>query len=160
MRRMPDPVLFTRAAESPAADLAALATRMVKVMRASPACVGVAAPQVGELVRLFVMDVGGHKKAIVNNGLVVLANPVVLDRTGAEVGREGCLSVPDLTGDVTRSTRIVVSGLDPNTLETRVIEAENFEARVVQHELDHLDGLLFLDRVGHPRHLYGRRRYK
>lgn len=157
---MPDPVLFTPALDISPEAVAGLTVRLVELMRASAACVGVAAPQVGEPVRLFVMDVTGHKKASTNNGLVVMVNPVVEERAGAEVGREGCLSVPDLTGEVSRSTRIVVSGVDPLTRQPRVIRAEDFEARVLQHELDHLDGLLFLDRVRHPRDLYGRRRYR
>ena len=71
----------------------------------------------------------------------MLANPRVVLASGAEVAREGCLSIPDLTANVQRATRIVVEAGD------RVIESEGFEARCLVHELDHLDGLLFLDRV-------------
>lgn len=158
--RLPDPILFTPTAEVDPADVRDLADAMVQLMQAQPACVGVAAPQVGHAVRVFVMDVTGHKKANSCNGLVVLANPIVLERSGSELAREGCLSVPDLTGDVPRWTEIAVEGVDPRDGTTRVIRADAFEARALQHELDHLDGLLFLDRVRTPRALHGRKRYR
>lgn len=105
-------------------------------------CVGLAAPQLGELVRIAVVDVTGHKKATTCNGRLVLVNPRVVRAAGSEVAREGCLSIPHLTANVRRATaiRVVADG----GLE---IESEGFEARCILHELDHLDGLLFLDRV-------------
>lgn len=158
---MPDPVLSRVAAVVDPADPAvvALAEAMVTLMRASARCVGVAAPQVGESLRLFVLDVSGHKMARSQNGLVVLVNPVVVERAGRKVAREGCLSVPDLTGDVPRSTEIVVRGFEPGSGAVRVVEADAFEARALQHELDHLDGLLFVDRVATPEGIYSRRSY-
>lgn len=158
--RLPDPILFSAAEVADPTSVRELAEAMVELMVASPACVGVAAPQVGHSVRLFVLDTTGHKKANSANGLVVMANPVVLERSGSETAREGCLSVPDLTGDVPRSTRIVVSGIDPRTGATVVVDSDAFEARAMQHELDHLDGLLFLDRVRTPRALHGRKKYR
>lgn len=170
VRQVPDPVLSRLALPaghaggppgsglSGLADLADLAQAMVDLMRVSPACVGVAAPQVGVSVRLFVLDVTGHRKARSCHGLVVLVDPWVVERSGSELAREGCLSVPDLTADVARATRIVVAGTDPCTGATRVISADAFEARALQHELDHLDGLLFLDRVTGPAGLHPRRR--
>lgn len=158
--RLPEPILFTPAAEVDPEGVRPLAEAMVRLMAASPACVGVAAPQVGHGVRLFVLDVTGHKKASSCNGLVVLANPVVIERSGMELAREGCLSVPDLTGDVPRWTQMVVRGVDPRDGESKEIRADAFEARALQHELDHLDGLLFLDRVRTPRALHGRKRYR
>jgi peptide deformylase len=123
-----------------------LAADLVDTMRAHPRCVGLAAPQLGALVRMAVVDVTGHPRATSSNGLVVLVNPVLLDADGSDVGREGCLSVPEFTANVRRATRVVVDGLTPNG-EGRRVEAEGFEARCLLHELDHLDGVLFLDRV-------------
>jgi peptide deformylase len=74
-------------------------------------------------------------------------------------GREGCMSVPDLTGDVARATRLVVRGLDAEGSE-RVLQVEGFEARAFQHELDHLDGLLFLDRVTSASAVFARKVYR
>lgn len=162
IRRLPDRVLARSCAEVDPTDLGVyiLAEAMVKLMREQPQCVGVAAPQVGRSVRLFVLDVTAHRKARSQHGLVVLCNPVVVERSGEETAREGCLSVPDLTGDVPRATQIVVSGVEPGSGRTRVIEADAFEARAMQHELDHLDGLLFLDRVRSPSGLHQRKTYR
>lgn len=161
VRRLPDPVLGLRCREVDPRDpgVLAMAEAMVALMRASPACVGVAAPQLGAALRLFVVDVTGHRKAVSEHGLVRLCNPVVVAREGSATAREGCLSVPDLTGDIVRSTSVVVSGLEPGTGRTRVIAADAFEARALQHELDHLDGLLFLDRVRRPGDLHARKTY-
>jgi peptide deformylase len=92
-------------------------------------------------------------------GLVVLTSPELVSASGKEVRREGCLSVPDLTGDVARATEVTVRGLVPGTGAERVIEADAFEARAFQHELDHLQGLLFLDRVAGAHALFPRKRY-
>ena len=109
-------------------------------------CVGLAAPQLDHLVRMVAVDVTGHKKATTQNGLLVLVNPIVVEAEGAEVGREGCLSIPHLTANVRRATTIRVEAQSPDGEELSV-ESEAFEARCLQHEIDHLDGLLFLDRV-------------
>ena len=122
-------------------DVERVGADLVDTMRSFPRCVGIAAPQIGELVRMVAVDVTDHPKATTCHGLLVLANPRVVLASGAEVAREGCLSIPDLTANVRRATRIVVEAGD------RVIESEGFEARCLLHELDHLDGLLFLDRV-------------
>ena len=123
-----------------------VARDLVDTMRGSPRCVGLAAPQLDELVRIAVVDVTDHPKATVSNGLLLLVNPWVVEASGAEVGREGCLSVPDLTANVRRATEIVVEALGQDGAERR-IATEGFEARCLQHEIDHLDGILFLDRV-------------
>jgi peptide deformylase len=115
-------------------------------MRANERCVGLAAPQLGELVRLVVVDVSEHPRATRHHGLLVLVNPAVTRTSGSEVAREGCLSIPELTANVRRATDIVVEGSTPGG-ETVVVEAEGFEARCLLHEIDHLDGILFLDRV-------------
>jgi len=149
------------AVDSDPASRRGLARDLVDTMRASPATVGLAAPQIGELVRSFVLDVSGHPRATSSHGPVVLFDPEleVLDDEGAEVLREGCLSVPDLTANVRRSGRIVVraTGLDTEPL---TLEMEGFEARAAQHELDHLDGLLILDRVRHAGDVFPRRVYR
>lgn len=114
---------------------------LVDTMRSYERCVGIAAPQIGELVRVAVVDVSDHPRAETSNGLLVLANPRIIESEGSEVAREGCLSIPDLTANVRRATRIVVEHVEGR------VECLGFEARCVQHELDHLDGVLFLDRV-------------
>lgn len=119
---------------------------LVDTMLAYERCVGLAAPQIGERVRLIVVDVSRHPKGESENGLIELANPVLVRADGDELGREGCLSVPQLTANVRRATHVVVRGVVPAGAE-RVVEASGFEARCLQHELDHLDGILFLDRV-------------
>jgi len=123
-----------------------VAADLVETMRSFGHCMGLAATQIDEMVRIVVVDVTGHKKATTQNGLLVLVNPVIAESEGAEVGREGCLSIPHLTANVRRATRIVVEAVDPEGSPVRV-ESEAFEARCLQHEIDHLDGLLFLDRV-------------
>ena len=123
-----------------------LASDLVDTMRASPACVGLAAPQIGVGLRAFAVDVSGHRKARSCHGEFVLFNPEVVLSHGPSTAREGCMSVPDLTGDVARATRLVVRGLTPAGDE-RILEVDAFEARAVLHEIDHLDGLTFLDRV-------------
>ncbi|MDP3713999.1 MAG: peptide deformylase [Mycobacteriales bacterium] len=160
-RVAPDPVLSGTMADADPTDpaLVVLADAMVAMMRASPGCVGIAAPQVGHAVRLFVLDVTGARRVRTCAGLVVLCQPEVLASEGKEVRREGCLSVPDLTGDVARATSITVTGLVPGTGERRTYEADAFEARAFQHELDHLDGLLFLDRVAGAHALFARKTY-
>ena len=95
---------------------------------------------------MVAVDVTGHKKATTQNGLLLLVNPVVVEAEGAEVGREGCLSIPHLTANVRRATHIRVEARTPEGNELSV-ESEAFEARCLLHEIDHLDGLLFLDRV-------------
>lgn len=159
--RAPAAVLSTPAgpADPLQASIVALAEQMLKMMAATPGCVGIAAPQVGVGVRLFVLDVTGARKVGSCSGAVALCEPVMLSRVGREVTREGCLSVPDLTGDVARATSVVVGGLVPGTGEERIIEADAFEARAFQHELDHLQGLLFLDRVEGAHALFARKRY-
>jgi peptide deformylase len=159
--RLPAAVLKQRAVEVEAVGPAerALAADLVDTMRASPACVGLAAPQIGVGVRAFVLDVTGHAKARTVHGLVVMFNPVVVSRGDPVAAREGCMSVPDLTGDVVRSDRMVVHGLDAEGRPASY-ETDAFEARAFQHEIDHLDGLLFLDRVESAAAVFRRRVYR
>jgi peptide deformylase len=137
-----------------------LAEDLVDTMRASPGSVGVAAPQIGVCSAVFVLDVSGHRKARSCAGLVVLANPILLATSDYGSGREGCMSVPDLTADVLRPGRLVVRGAVPGTGEERTCTADAFEARAFAHELDHLAGLLFLDRVDGAHAIYPRQRYR
>lgn len=158
----PDPILMATAFEVDPLDPAvvALAHALVETMRASPACIGLAAPQVGEPVRLFCMDVTGHPKARSCSGLVVLANPRIMQRKGEVVLREGCMSVQHLTGNVARATDVVVVGVEPGTGRVRRIEANGMEARCLQHEIDHLDGYVFVDRVrDKSKDLFARKSY-
>lgn len=159
--RLPDPVL-TRPAEACGAlddELIALGVDLVDTMRVSPGCVGLAANQIGVGRRAFVVDVTGHPKARSSHGTVVMFDPVLVAYSGAELAREGCMSVPDLTGDVPRPTLVVVQGLGVDG-ETVEIEADAFEARAFLHELDHLDGKLFLDRVPGPSAVFQRKVYR
>jgi peptide deformylase len=144
----------------PGREAEALCTDLVDTMRASPACVGLAAPQIGVGARAFCMDVTGHPKARSCSGLIVLLNPVIVVHDGSAVTREGCMSLPDFTGNVRRATEVIVRGTTPEGNE-RVITADAFEARALQHEIDHLDGLLFLDRVSSlTADLFPRKRYR
>lgn len=159
--RLPEPVL--KQVAQPVAtigdDERRLAEDLVDTMRAAPACVGLAAPQIGVSLRAFALDVTGHRKARSCHGLVVLFNPLIVQSTEPVAAREGCMSVPDLTGDVVRAGRLAVSGLDvEGRSATYVVDA--FEARVFQHEIDHLDGMLFLDRVESAASVFRRQVYR
>jgi peptide deformylase len=141
------------------ADALALAADLLDTMRARTACVGLAAPQIGVGLRAFAIDVTGHRKARSCAGELVLFDPELVSASRPEVAREGCLSIPDLTGDVARATQVVVRGLGVDGAE-RIVEADAFEARALLHELDHLDGFLFLDRVASPHAVYRRKVYR
>jgi len=127
-------------------DARVLARDLVDTMRSHERCVGLAANQIGVLRRCVAVDVTGHRKAQSCSGLLVLFDPEVVSHSGSEVAREGCLSIPDLTANVRRATDIVVRGLSEDGTSREVV-ADAFEARALLHEIDHLDGILFLDRV-------------
>jgi len=148
IRRLPDPVLKrpTRPVGQVDARVTQFVHTLIQTMRHHPRCVGLAAPQVGSPLRIAVMDASTHPKAHVSHGLLVLINPRVTVVEGAAVQREGCLSIPDLTANVRRGRRIRLSALDQAGCPYE-LWLEEFEAIVAQHEVDHLDGLLFLDRV-------------
>ncbi|MGZ5332246.1 MAG: peptide deformylase, partial [Solirubrobacterales bacterium] len=137
----PHPALKQVAAPAQPADVERVGRDLLDTMLAHPGCVGIAAPQIGEPVRLIAVDVSGHPKAETSNGRLVLANPRVVEADGSEVMREGCLSIPELTANVRRATTVTVEHAEGR------LRCEGFEARCVLHELDHLDGILFLDRV-------------
>jgi peptide deformylase len=158
----PNPVLGRVGAEvnATAPDMVRLAADLVATMRASPGCVGLAAPQVGVGAQMFALDVTGHPKAQTVHGEVVLCNAKAVEASRWRPGREGCMSLPDLTGDVRRPTRLVVEGILAGTGERVRLETDGFEARAVQHEIDHCAGLLFLDRVAGAHAVYPRRVYR
>ncbi|MEZ0073401.1 peptide deformylase [Planotetraspora sp. GP83] len=145
----PHPVLVTPAAPVDPTDAAvvAAAARMLEAMRSIPGCLGLTAPQFGFGQRLMCLDVSGHPLARSCSGELVIANPEVVEAAHWEVAREGCLSVPGLVAEVARAGLVTVRGVRPGTGEAMTIHADGFEARCVQHQIDHLDGLLFLDRV-------------
>jgi len=132
---------------------------LTETMYAGPGGVGIAAPQVDRLQRIVIVDVR-PKLGDACHGLMVLINPELIAWEGMAVGREGCMSVPDFTGNVIRAERIQVQAQDGEGRD-RFYECEGFEARAVQHEMDHLDGLLFLDRlVSRKTDLFRRKQYQ
>lgn len=148
IRRFPDPLLKKPTQEVRRIDgaVSTLIDRMVATMRHHPRCVGLAAPQVGSDLRIAVMDSSVHPKAKASCGLIVLVNPQIEVAEGAMLQREGCLSIPDLTANVRRASRIQLRSFDQFG-SVRQLVLEGFEAIIAQHEIDHLDGTLFLDRV-------------
>lgn len=126
-------------------DLLEFVRQLEQTMRAGPAAVGIAAPQVGKMIRLAIVDVSGRKR-VKGHGRLVMINPEITDWEGMVKGREGCLSVPGYTGNVIRAERVTLEAQNEQGEPYRH-DLEGFEARAVQHELDHLDGLLFLDRL-------------
>ncbi len=145
----PDPILKQVAETVAEVDetVIAVVQDLVDTMVDSGHSVGVAAPQIGILRRVLVVDVSKSKLGKDNNhGLLEMINPEIIEKSGSKMMREGCMSVPDYTGNVTRAEYIVIEYTD-RFGRLRVIEASGFEAVAIQHELDHLDGLLFLDRV-------------
>ena len=148
IRRFPDPILKRPAhlVERVDAVVRKLIERMAATMCAHPRCVGLAAPQVGSPLRLAVMDASRNPKVTESRGLIVLVNPRVVAAEGVVLQREGCLSIPDFTGNVQRAARVKVRAHDQDG-QLQEFWLEGFEAIIAQHEIDHLDGKLFLDRV-------------
>ena len=161
IRRVPDPVLKrpTHLIERITPPVEHLIEEMIATMRHHPRCVGLAAPQIGSSLRLAVMDASVHPNTTHHHGLLVLINPELEAAEGAVVQREGCLSIPDFTANVRRATRVRLRTTDQHGNE-RVYELEGFEAIVAQHEVDHLNGQLFLDRVANlTTDVFRRQRY-
>ncbi|GAA1130003.1 peptide deformylase [Kribbella jejuensis] len=160
--RAPHPVLATESAPVDPLDpeMIQLAADLIATMRVSPGCVGLAAPQVGVAAQMFSLDVSGHPKTRTCHGVFVLCNAVVVEASRNEKAREGCMSVPDFTGDVKRATRLTVAGVLPGTTEQVTITTDAFEARALQHEIDHCNGKLFLDRVAGAHAVYPRKTYQ
>ena len=148
IHRVPDPVLNKPTHAVVRIDNAVkhLIDRMIATMRHHPRCVGLAAPQVGSSLRIAVMDSSVHPKAGPSHGLLVLVNPTLDPSEGGSIAREGCLSIPDFTGNVKRAMRVRLGAQNREGISCDY-SLEGFEAVVAQHEVDHLDGKLFLDRV-------------
>jgi peptide deformylase len=159
--RAPDPVLSTPGRDVDPTDSATieLAADLLATQLVSPGCVGLAAQQVGVAARVFSVDVSGNVKTRTCHGLFALCNAEVVSATRRERGREGCMSVPDFTGDVSRARRLVVRGQLPVTGDWVEVVTDGFEAVALQHEIDHTNGLLFLDRVSGPHGVHPRRTY-
>ena len=139
IRKEGDPVLRQKAQPVPKVTkrIVKLLQDMEETMYAADG-VGLAAPQVGVSERLIVVDVG--------EGPIHLVNPVLVAAEGSVVDVEGCLSIPGVVGYVERAQKVVVDGLDMKGRPRRV-EAEDWLARALQHEIDHLDGILFIDKA-------------
>ncbi len=138
-----DKRLRTRCPRVPKIDssIQQLIDDMVDTMREAPG-IGLAAPQVGVLLRLIVCEV--------DENLHCLVNPEIIRLEGEQVGNEGCLSIPGYIGEVRRAERVVVKARNRGGKEVR-IKAEGLLARCLQHEIDHLDGILFTDRLTDPK---------
>jgi len=140
-------------------ELRAFIQDLEETMRAAPGGIGIAAPQVARFQRIVLLDLSSKPK-VKNHGRMVLINPEITHWDGMVKGREGCMSVPDYTGNVIRAERITFNAFDEFG-NSRQFECEGFEARAVQHEVDHLDGLLFIDRlVSRRTDLFERKKYK
>ena len=147
--RYPHPVLkkLCNRVEKTDQSIHDLIQDLVDTMYDGPGSVGVAAPQIGVTLRVCVVDVSKNRHGKENNhGLLLMINPEITSRKGTATMREGCMSVPDYTGDVDRATEITLQFNEPDGT-SREITASGFEAVAIQHEMDHLDGVLFLDRV-------------
>jgi len=144
IRKYGDGVVHERARRVDAItpDVDRLISDMIETMYAAPG-IGLAAPQVGEPLRIFVVDLSVGRDP---NGLIVMINPEFAEQDGVQLEDEGCLSVPGFNATVVRPTRAVVKGLDRAGLEHQV-EGTALLARALQHEMDHLDGMLFVDRL-------------
>jgi peptide deformylase len=147
--RYPNPILKKMCHQVERIDrsLQGLILDLVDTMHEGPGSVGVAAPQIGVTLRVCVVDVSNNRHGKENNhGLLCMINPEISNRSGSATMREGCMSVPDYTGDVERATEITVKFSEPDGNQREII-ASGFEAVAIQHEMDHLDGILFLDRI-------------
>lgn len=142
--RYPSPVLHQKAVDVPAVtpEVVTLIDDLVQTMHGASG-VGLAAPQVGLAQRVFVIDLSVGRSP---GDLIALVNPTFVRRDGMQLEEEGCLSVPGFHATVARPLHVVIRGLDRGGQE-RTIEAHGLLARALQHEMDHLDGILFIDRL-------------
>ncbi len=145
IRKYPDSILTKKAerVERIAQDIQKLIADMIETMYAAPG-VGLAAPQIGRSIRLIVFDPSVQNE---EGKLTVLINPEIIEKEGEAITKEGCLSVPGLEAEIKRTENIKVAALDRDG-NAVTIDAKGFLARVIQHEIDHLDGILLLDRIG------------
>jgi peptide deformylase len=145
---IPDPLLKQTSVciEEITKETKVLVENLKATLYAHPRCVGIAAVQVGILKRIIVVDASQSLKEHRNNGLLIMINPHIIYSSGKISSREGCLSVPDFVGNVVRKKKIEVEYTDIDG-KIQKLETSGFEAIVIQHEIDHLDGKVFLDRV-------------
>ncbi|MDQ6965017.1 MAG: peptide deformylase [Mariprofundales bacterium] len=156
IRTLPDPILRARcAAVTTTCGLDLLSQQLVEQMQRGAGSVGIAAPQIGTLQRVITIDCRKARHRCANHGLLTMVNPKIISSSGHKLGREGCLSVPDWVATVERATKISVEYQDC-TLRWHSCDATGFEARVIQHEIDHLDGILFIDRITSTRDMVRR----
>lgn len=138
----PAPILKEKARQASDEEAEAALVDLHDTMGAHDRCVGIAAPQIGIALRVALVDISAHPHGSKSHGMIELVNPVVtFTSEGTKVSREGCLSLPDLTANVRRPRKATVK------TRGKTYEVSGFEARCVLHEIDHLDGILFLDRV-------------
>jgi peptide deformylase len=136
-------------------DLKKFVRDLEETFRSFSGCVGIAAPQVGRFERIVLVDIS-HKPQHASHGFLVLINPEIKFYEGTSLGREGCLSVPDYTGKVERAKSITLEAVNESGEKLQFCMS-GYEARAVQHEMDHLDGKLFLDRLVGRRNALSRR---
>jgi peptide deformylase len=162
--KFPDPLLQQKSApvERVTPELSAVIGDLMDTLRASPGGVGISAPQVGVLKRIVAVDVSASKRGapVENHGLLILINPEILAKGGRQIVREGCMSIPDYTANIERAQWVLVDALDREGKQV-ILESVGFEAVAIQHEVDHLDGILFLDRVASLKtDLFRRKKYR
>jgi peptide deformylase len=155
----PHPLLKHPATETDPRDprVRAALQDLTDTLLAHPGCVGLAAPQLGHSLRCLVVDISLSARTHENQGLLKLVNPKILEATQWKAGREGCLSFPDLLANVKRAQKLTLEAW--NEMGEKVeVRSNAFEAVALQHEMDHLDGILFLDRVRSSKDLFERRK--
>src|SRR5512146_147752 len=162
--KFPDPLLKDKSApvERVTPEVTGVIDDLLDTMRASPGGVGISAPQVGVLRRIVAIDVSASKRGgrEENHGLLVLINPEILAKGGRQLVREGCMSIADYTANIERAQWVLVDALDREGKQV-ILESVGFEAVAIQHEVDHLDGILFLDRVSSIKtDLFRRKKYR
>jgi len=160
IRTYPDPVLRvkTTRVEKIDSSLNALIEDMVETMHAAPG-VGLAANQIGVPIQLAVIDLSAQENEKKRHPLIVIINPEVLSQEGSVTEEEGCLSIPDYAETITRAARVKVRAQDRNG-KAFEIEAEGLMAKALQHEIDHLNGVLFVDRMSMLKKSIFKRRFK
>lgn len=162
--KFPDPVLKEKSSpvECVTSEVSAVIEDLLDTMHSSPGGVGISAPQVGILKRIVAVDVSASKRGgqLENHGLLVLINPEILAKGGRQIVREGCMSIPDYTANIERAQWVLVDALDRSGKQV-ILEAVGLEAVAIQHEVDHLDGILFMDRVASIKtDLFRRKKYR
>lgn len=147
----PDPILRAHAAPANPGDFKTdTAVANLRDTLAAQQGVGIAAPQINVGLRIIAVDASRAKRPVENHGLLILLNPVILYSNGTAEFREGCMSLPDLVAKVPRHNEVGITAQLPNGTQF-TCTARGFEAVIIQHEIDHLDGVLFIDRVKHAR---------